>query len=88
MTRLSDWLIGILSALGLLVLLGWRSERDRRIEAESEARQIDRALRTPCPPVDGQRVVASVGYDGAEFARWCGYYRTVIETVRISWERQ
>lgn len=88
MTRLTDWAIGILSALGLLVLLGWQSEHDARIAAESDARQIQEALRTPCPPVEGSRVVASVGYDGTEFARWCGYYRTVIESVRISWERQ
>ena len=87
MTRLSDWAIGIISALGLLVLLGWQSERDARIRAEDAARQIATAADTACPQRDGYRVVASVAMDGEQWARFCGYYRTVIETVRVTWER-
>ncbi len=87
MTRLSDWAIGILSGLGLLILLGWQSERDQRIAAEAEGRQIATAADTACPPRDGYRVVASVAMDAGQWARWCGYYRTVIESVRVTWER-
>lgn len=87
MTRLSDWAIGIASAVGLLILLGWQSERDQRIAAEDAARQIATAADTACPVRDGYRVVASVGMDGDDWVRWCGYYHTVIESVRVTWER-
>lgn len=87
MTRLYYPFLGVVFASGLLILCGFLDERDARIAAEAEARQIEQALRTPCEPIDGQRVIATVGYDGHEFARWCGYYRTVIESVRVTWER-
>lgn len=88
MSRITDWIIGTFAAIGLLVLLGWQSERDQRIAAEDAARQISTAADTACPPREGQRVVATIATDGQQWARWCGYYRTVIESVRISWERQ
>lgn len=79
--------LGVVFACGLLILFGFLDQRDARIAAEAKARQIDQALRTPCDPIDGQRVIATIGHDGHEFARWCGYYNAVIESVRITWVR-
>ena len=87
MSKLTDWIIGWLSTFGLLVLLGWQSERDARITAQDEARSIEQAIQTSCPSREGYRVVASVGMDGEQWVRWCGYYRTVIESVRVQWEK-
>ena len=87
MTRLYWPCVAIVFGSAFLILCGFLDERDARIAAESEARQIERAMHTACPSIPDHRVVYSIGYDGEQWGRWCGYYRTVIESVRITWER-
>lgn len=70
--------------------MGYVAKLDADAEARfsAEQRSLATAADTACPPREGQRVVATIATDGQQWARWCGYYRTVIESVRISWERQ
>ena len=86
MTRPADWLVIVACFLGM----GYVAKLDADAEARysAEQRSLATAADTACQPRDGYRVVASIASDGQQWARWCGYYRTVIETVRISWERQ
>lgn len=85
-----DRLIFTAAAVGLCILLAWDAadERDRRIAAEERLQQVERAAQTPCRSRPGQRLISTVNVDSdGVLARWCGYYRTVIETVRIEWEK-
>lgn len=78
------------SAIGLCVLLAWNAadERERRVAAEERLRQIEWAAERPCHSKPGHRLVSTVNADSdGRLARWCGYYNTAIETVRIVWER-
>lgn len=86
MTRPADWLV----VAACFLLSGYVAKLDADAEARftAEQRTLATAADTACPQRDGQRVVATIARDGDEWARYCGYYRTVIESVRISWERQ
>lgn len=89
MSARGDSFIFTASAIGLCCLLAWDAadERDRRIAAEERLQQIEQASRTYCPQRPGQRLVTTIDTDtDGDLQRWCGYYRTVIESVPISWE--
>lgn len=86
MTRPADWLVIAACVLGYGIVAKLDADAEARFSAEQ--RSLETAAATACTSRDGYRVVASVGYDGEQWARWCGYYRTVIESVRISWEKQ
>lgn len=63
-------------------------ERDRRVAAEERLRQIEWAAERPCHTKPGHRLVSTINANSdGRLARWCGYYNTAIETVRIVWER-
>lgn len=85
-----DSIVFTCAAIGLCVLLAWDAadERDRRIAAEERLQQIERAAAQPCKPKPGHRLVSSIDTDSdGDLVRWCGYFQTAIETVRIVWEQ-
>jgi len=85
-----DSIIFTASAIGLCVLLAWdlADERDRRVAAEERLQQIERAAERPCTAKQGYRLVSTIDTDtDGDLIRWCGYFQTAIETVRIVWER-
>jgi hypothetical protein len=90
MSTRSDSALLTCSAIGLCVLFAWNAadERERRVAAEERLRQIEWAAERPCHSKPGHRLVSTVNADSdGRLARWCGYYNTAIETVRIVWER-
>ena len=86
MTRPADWLVILACVLGYGYVAKLDADAEARFSAEQ--RSLATAADTACPPREGQRVVATIATDGQQWARWCGYYRTVIESVRITWEQQ
>lgn len=86
MTRPADWLVIVACFIGMGYVAKLDADAEARFSAEQ--RSLETAAATACEQRTGYRVVASVGRDGDGWRRWCGYYRTVIESVRISWERQ
>jgi hypothetical protein len=85
-----DRMVLTFAAIGMCVLLAWDAagERDRRIAAEERLQQVERAAQTPCQSRPGHRLISTVNVDSdGALARWCGHYRTVMESVRVEWER-
>lgn len=88
MSNRGDGIVGRSSLLGLIVFAYlWAAEHDRRVDVEEQLQQIERASGHSCEWREGQRFVSSLGWDGSEWARWCGYYQTVIESVKFTWEK-
>lgn len=89
MSSRGDAPVFALAAVCTAAILAWDlvDERERRVAAEEQLQQIEQAQERPCDYREGALFVSSLGWDGSEWARWCGYYRTVIETVRIEWEK-
>lgn len=88
-TRGDSTNLAVSAFLGCL-LLAWNAadERERRVAAEERLQQIEWAAERPCHSKPGHRLVSTVNADSdGRLARWCGYYNTAIETVRIVWER-
>lgn len=86
MTRPADWLVIVACFLGMGYVAKLDADAEARFSAEQ--RSLETAAATPCTPRTGERVVATIARNGDEWARYCGYFHTVIESVRISWERQ
>lgn len=85
-----DSLVFSAAALGLCCVLAWDAvdERDRRIAAEERLRQVEWAAERTCRTRPGHKLVTTVNADSdGHLVRWCGYYRTAIESVRVVWER-
>lgn len=85
-----DRIIFTAAALGLCILLAWDAadERDRRIAAEEQLAQVQRAAERACSTKPGHKLVTTINADAdGHLVRWCGYYRTAIESVRVVWER-
>lgn len=79
--------IGAACIFGLPAIAGYLSERDERIAVEERIAQIERAAEVSCPAKPDHRLVSTINASAdGELARWCGYFRTTIESVRIEWE--
>lgn len=86
MTRPADWLVVAACVLGYGIVAKLDADAEARFTAEQ--RSLATAAETPCISREGERVVATIARHGDGWARYCGYFHTVIESVRISWERQ
>ena len=89
MSARGDSNVFALAAVCTAAILAWDlgDERERRVAAEEQLQQIEQASERPCDYREGALFVSSLGWDGSEWARWCGYYQTVIESVRFTWEK-